>query len=64
MDTQKCFLSRAEAANNLGVSLATVGRRIKDGSIPYTKLGSRILIPAAAIENMVQSALSQTEGRE
>ena len=64
MDTQKCFLSRAEAANNLGVSVATLGRRIKDGSIPHKKLGSRILIPAVAIDNMIQSAFSQTKGRE
>lgn len=52
----KFFFSRQEISVILGLSLATIGRRIKDGTIPSKKIGSRVLIPTEAIERMVNSA--------
>ncbi len=57
------FLSRQEAANQLGISLPTLARRLADRSIPYTKLGGRILIPAEFFEQLANSALSD-QGRQ
>jgi excisionase family DNA binding protein len=57
----KYFITRQETADMLGLSLATIGRRIKDGSIPSKKIGSRILVPTEAIERMVSSALESAK---
>jgi excisionase family DNA binding protein len=59
----RCFLSRQEAAIQLGISLPTLARRLADGSIPYTKLGGRVLIPAEYFDQLVTSALS-VQGRQ
>ncbi|HWR10645.1 MAG TPA: excisionase family DNA-binding protein [Rectinemataceae bacterium] len=56
--TTKSFLSRQEATELLGVSLSTLIRHLNDGTIPFTRLGSRILIPTQFIENLTQKALS------
>jgi excisionase family DNA binding protein len=58
LSTQKKFLSRKEATELLGVSLSTLIRHLNDGTIPFTRLGSRILIPAQFIENLAQEALA------
>lgn len=39
-----------EVAERLGVSLATVYRRINDGSVPSVRLGGLIRIPIQAFE--------------
>jgi excisionase family DNA binding protein len=57
------FLSRQEAANQLGISLPTLARRLADGSIPYIKLGGRVLIPAEFLTNLSTSAFT-TNGRQ
>lgn len=55
LDTiQKRFTSRQEAAEALGLSLPTITRRLADGSIPHTKLGSRVLIPSAFLDNLLE----------
>lgn len=60
MEITKKFFSKAETAQVLGVSLATVNRRINDGTIPYRQLGSRVLIPVEAINRIAN--LSEKEG--
>jgi excisionase family DNA binding protein len=45
------WLSPAEAAELLGVSLTTVRRRIADGTIPASKLGQLWRIPTGALTN-------------
>jgi len=60
-EISKLFLSRKEALIQMGVSLPTLERRIKDGTIPHIKLGSRVLIPAAALDRMVESAMSERD---
>ena len=44
------YLTAAEAAARLGISLRTVRRRIADGSLPSARIGRAVRIPAAAIE--------------
>jgi excisionase family DNA binding protein len=44
------YLTAAEAAVRLGISLRTVRRRIADGSLPSARIGRAVRIPAAAIE--------------
>ena len=43
------YLSAAEAAVRLGLSLRTVRRRIADGSLPTVRIGRAVRIPAAAL---------------
>jgi excisionase family DNA binding protein len=51
------FLSRAEAARRLGLSVQSVRRRVNDGSLPSVKVGGRRLIPRAAIDALVAQAM-------
>ena len=44
------YLSAADAALQLGISLRTVRRRIADGSLPTVRIGRAVRIPAAALE--------------
>ena len=44
------YLSAAEAASRLGISLRTVRRRIADGSLPSARIGHAVRIPAAALD--------------
>ena len=44
------FLSAAQVAERLGISLRTVRRRIADGTLPSLKVGGAVRIPASALE--------------
>ena len=44
------YLTAAQAAARLGLSLRTVRRRIADGSLASVRIGRAVRIPAAAIE--------------
>ena len=48
--TDPDYLTAAEAASRLGISLRTVRRRIADGSLPSARIGHAVRIPAAALE--------------
>lgn len=50
------FLSVIGAAAMLGVSRATIHRRIADGTLRSRRIGGRRLIPLAAIEEMSRAA--------
>ena len=43
------LLSVAQAAKRCGLSQCTVRRRISDGSLPSTRIGASIRIPAASL---------------
>ena len=45
-----------EAANALGVSRTTIYKLAKDGSLPTIKLGSRVLVPIAALNKLLEGA--------
>ena len=44
------FLSAAEVAARLGLSLRTVRRRIADGTLPSVRIGRAVRVPAGALE--------------
>jgi len=52
------LISVKDAAQRLGVSPITAHRWAKSGRIPSVKLGGRRLVPEAAIERIVASAMS------
>src|SRR5450759_1088050 len=56
------YLTAAQAAARLGISLRTVRRRIADGSLPSVKIGGAVRVPASALEPPV--AGSATAARE
>jgi len=50
------FISKAELCEILGVSLPTIDRRLRDGTLHATRLGRRVLIPASEIDRLIASA--------
>jgi len=44
------YLSAAQVAERLGISLRTVRRRIADGSLPSVKIGGAVRIPPSVLE--------------
>jgi excisionase family DNA binding protein len=44
------YLTAAEAAARLGISLRTARRRIADGSLPSVRIGRAVRIPAGALD--------------
>jgi excisionase family DNA binding protein len=46
MESNLKFYTLAETARELRISRVTLYRRVKDGSVPFKKLGGRVLIPA------------------
>jgi excisionase family DNA binding protein len=45
------YVSVSDACTLLGVSRSTVERRVKDGTFPARKLGTRVLIERKALES-------------
>ena len=54
--TERLTLSIAECAARLGISKNSCYLGVKNNEIPYIKIGSRILIPKAALEKMLAGA--------
>lgn len=52
MQTERLFLNKTEVAVKLGISIPTVNRRIADKTIPSKKIGNRVLIPVAWLEEL------------
>lgn len=50
------FLSKKDFAKQIGLSLPTIDRRLKDGSIRALKLGGRILIPYSELDRLIACA--------
>jgi len=48
-----------EIAALTGASVLSVEREIASGALPHLKLGQRILVPASAVERLIESAVSQ-----
>jgi excisionase family DNA binding protein len=53
----RSFLSVAEVAELLGMSPMTVYRAIQCGEFPAVRIRGRLIVPARAIEQMVDAAL-------
>jgi excisionase family DNA binding protein len=56
---QPRFMSPRQAAAVLGVSSATLSRRLHDNTIPHLKLGKRILISVEFIDALAASAIGK-----
>jgi excisionase family DNA binding protein len=50
---ERLAFSQQETANKLGVSLKTVANWIASGNLHAVKIGGRVLIPAAAIDDLL-----------
>lgn len=57
------YLTAAQVAERLGISLRTVRRRIADGTLPSVKVGGAVRIPASALD-ILAPASSAHAGRE
>ncbi len=55
-DFEKRFYSRKELEAVLGVSGPTIDRRLRDGTLQFTRLGRRILIPCEAVDALIAQA--------
>ncbi|MFE5563362.1 helix-turn-helix domain-containing protein [Amycolatopsis japonica] len=55
------FYNVKEAAKILRVSKMTIYRAIKEGQFPAISIRGRLTIPAQAIDNMEEAALSPNE---
>ena len=47
------LLTRPEAARKLGLSLPTLAKALDAGQLPAVRLGARQLIPAGAVEELL-----------
>ena len=48
------WLSRQEAADEYGVSVKTIGRRIADGSLPAYRVGGRVRVKGADLDKLAR----------
>jgi excisionase family DNA binding protein len=55
------FYSVAQAVKSLSVAKLTIYRRTATGEIPSTRIGRKVLIPAAYIETLVARAMTGTQ---
>ena len=46
------FISKKELVEQTGLSLPCINRHLKDGIIPFVKLGKRVLIPASYLSEL------------
>lgn len=51
--TKSKFLSKKDLAEKLGVSIATVNRRMADGSFPFSKIEGRVLFNEIDIDKVL-----------
>ena len=58
------YLTAAEAAERLGISLRTVRRRIADGSLPGARIGRAVRIPVAALDLLEVASVLERGIRE
>lgn len=46
------YLTKQELMELIPVSLSTINRLLKSGTLPFIKIGRRVLIPVSAVENL------------
>ena len=65
MSDHALAISVKEAAERLGVSPKTAYRQATSGTLPTVRFGSRLLVPTAALERMLEvEAAPDTRGDE
>jgi excisionase family DNA binding protein len=58
MENAEKLLTVREFAKLVRLSEITVYRRVEDGSFPSIKCGGRRLVPAAFLDNLIDTALT------
>jgi excisionase family DNA binding protein len=58
------FLSVNEFTKATSISRPTVSRKIKSGEIPFTRIGTRVLIPASFLKELEGKAIQSVKPRE
>ena len=58
------FLTTAEVAARLRISLTLAKRMVATGQIPSLKLGARRVVPVAVLERMVAAKVAELDGRD
>lgn len=58
------FITVAEFTKAAHISRATVSRRIKSGDIPFTRIGTRILIPSSFLKELEDKAVRSVKTQE
>jgi len=58
---ERLFYSRKEAAEFLCCSLPSMARYLRDGVIPFTRIGGRVLIPAKFLDDLAKKAMRHEE---
>ncbi|MDC7220812.1 MAG: helix-turn-helix domain-containing protein [Spirochaetales bacterium] len=56
------FLNPAETMQELGISYATLLRKVKNGEIPFVKVGKSLRFPRTYFETLEQEAMSNMKG--
>jgi len=54
---KQIFLNLTDAARLLSVDIRTLKISIRDGTLPATTIGKRLVIPRAALERLAQATL-------
>ena len=62
MSSEKVVLSVSETARILGLSRNSTYQGVFTGEIPHIKVGKRILIPRVALQKMLESTDTKSEG--
>jgi excisionase family DNA binding protein len=52
---ERITFSITEVAGKIGVSSRTVHSLIKDGSLPHARIGTRVLVPADALQQFIEA---------
>jgi len=63
-DTSRLYYSLRDASTTLGISESQLSGLIKTGKVKAFKLGSKILIPREAVENIVLEPYPIKEEKE
>jgi len=59
MDISKRLISVRDAAQRLGIATITAYRMAEDGRLKSIRLGGRRLVPEAAIEALISTAMGE-----
>lgn len=62
METTKRVLTPKEVADQLGMHVISVRRAIHRGQLPAVRVGAKILVPVAALDEFLKSRPSGASG--
>lgn len=60
--TDRQFLNPKEVIEKLGISYATLLRRVKSKEIPFVKVGNKLLFPSSQFHTLEKQAYENLKG--